>query len=327
MHWRGLVFNYNVKLEIFCSLLCIQLTSSIPLPDEIKARLNSKQMLEANLYKLLPIEDQAEIQLHEINPNEKLIRKKRDDYLINQILNDPLENITSLDRFIDSDHTFNLSSAELDFYRTPTYEFHRRIFNRFRKWQKKSFNASMIEVQNAINEHERNMQRNVTAKEALSCVHQGLSNYRNEMFEWMRHSFVYRPKTLVREEKLKLECFLLNATKSIPQDKLRSFWYFERCFANMLGYYHEDMTARVLDHYDQVLWHYIDMRENFTFPRTLDALQSMLDANERLYGIDVRNETTTFSYADLTVFTLDAEQKKAARQQRVNFSREDDKKK
>lgn len=79
-----------------------------------------------------------------------------------------------------------------------------------------------------------------------------MGHYREEMLGWIKHTFVDKPKTLVREEKIKLEACTNNDTLSIKRDTIRSFWKFERRFANMMRFYEQEMTDRMLEHYDKV---------------------------------------------------------------------------
>ncbi|KAI5698282.1 hypothetical protein M8J75_004561 [Diaphorina citri] len=242
---------------------------------------------------------------------------------IERLFNDPLVNATSIDRYIDSDHTYNLSSAEMNFFREPTKEFHRRIFKRFHRWQRKTLNESMIRVQEELARYAETHglkcgeEFEVPGPDGVKILYDGLRHYRDEMMLWVKHTFVHKPMTLVREEKLKLEVFTDNLTMSIPRYKIRDFWKYERSFGNMLRYYQQEIVDRIFAHYDQLVLHFMDTKGMFRFPRTVTNLLDHLNAHAHLFTLNLRNETTTEFNPLSPDFTLDSEQRSAALKQDV----------
>lgn len=64
----------------------------------------------------------------------------------------------------------------------------------------------------------------------------------------------------------------------------------------------------------------MDTGDKFRFPRTLPNLLDHLAENSHLFTLDLRNETTTKYCMISPLFSLDSDQKKAAKEQGKNLS-------
>uniref|UniRef100_A0A8D8WJ67 Uncharacterized protein n=1 Tax=Cacopsylla melanoneura TaxID=428564 RepID=A0A8D8WJ67_9HEMI len=192
-------------------------------------------------------------------------------------------------------------------------------------------NESMIKVQENLEAYSMkhglncDTQFDVPAKDGMTIIYNGLRHFRSEMMSWIKHTLVDKPKSLVRQQKILLEVFTDNDTLAIPRSKIRDFWRFERCFANMLRYYEHELTERVFQHYDKLLLHYISHTggsndARFHFPRTLPSLADHLVAHEHIFTMDLRNDTTTEYVPIGPLFTLDEELKKGWAEQRRDVS-------
>ncbi|KAI5724013.1 hypothetical protein M8J76_014216 [Diaphorina citri] len=253
-------------------------------------------LLECALFQILPPEEQREVASHQIGQG----RQRRS--LLDHAFLDPIRNLTNIDEVVEP--FFNLSAAEKDFFRLPTSEFHDRIYNQFEKIQRRVFNESLagmeaefsrlntsdLKAENEVRSfHEkrpgyerREKTYRIPSKDGVRIVRKGLKKYKDSMQNWVEHTFVHKPKSVVFEEKSKLE----NATSkgsanaSIPLDRLKAFWGFERDFDNLMRKYEKDMTNRVFHHYDRVFDNFLGHRGDF-----LDVPKSLADI-ERLMWED-----------------------------------------
>ncbi|KAL1453389.1 hypothetical protein WDU94_007529 [Cyamophila willieti] len=116
--------------SVFIYLLSTQLVHSSSIVGTLSA--DPQNLVQSCLSRLLTDEDDRP----PISGDRKLSRRRRDNLPKGQIdqlerlFQDPLVNATSIDRYINSEHLYNLSSAETSFFQQSTDEFHRRLFHR-----------------------------------------------------------------------------------------------------------------------------------------------------------------------------------------------------
>ncbi|XP_026679758.1 uncharacterized protein LOC103509680 [Diaphorina citri] len=142
----------------------------------------------------------------------------------------------------------------------------------------------------------------IPSKDGVRIVRKGLKKYKDSMQNWVEHTFVHKPKSVVFEEKSKLE----NATSkgsanaSIPLDRLKAFWGFERDFDNLMRKYEKDMTNRVFHHYDRVFDNFLGHRGDF-----LDVPKSLADIERTGWSTQNTNSIEWESIADTLADFLD----------------------
>uniref|UniRef100_A0A8D8LUN2 Uncharacterized protein n=2 Tax=Cacopsylla melanoneura TaxID=428564 RepID=A0A8D8LUN2_9HEMI len=180
MDWSLVHIGLQARFySLFIYLLSTQLVQCSSIVGPLSA--NPQHLVKSCLSQLLSDEDDRP----PITGDRKLSRHRRDripqamEDQLERLFQDPLVNATSIDRYINSEHIYNLSSAEMNFFQQSTDEFHRRLFHRLSRWHKKMLNESMIKVQENLEAYSMkhglkcDAQFDVPAKDGMTIIYNG----------------------------------------------------------------------------------------------------------------------------------------------------------